>query len=163
MASRLLDPSRRGFLALAVTAAGVPHALRFMRARAGGVSVAAAVSPGAVTYRCLHGTEATFIEAVVRTLCPADHLTPDGVECGVAAAFDGLLAETPARDRVRIVRDLRVAALAWRRGSGAVDSAWAHYTVSPLLMRACFVESVYDRYDNRVFWKMFGRAGEASV
>jgi gluconate 2-dehydrogenase gamma chain len=44
------------------------------------------VSPAG--YAFFSAEEATFIEALVDTLCPADGLSPAGTECGLAAYFD---------------------------------------------------------------------------
>lgn len=181
MAPRVLDPSRRRFLTLAAAAMGTPQVIGFVRAGSGRARAAAMTAdavPAAGLYRCLDRTEAAFIEAIARTLCPADDLTPDGVDCGVAAAFDDVLARTPPSDRTRIARELRLAARAWRRESdrggeavsvrwindlfaGRIDVVrpeWAHRELSPILIHACFAEAVYDSYDNRVFWKMFAQA-----
>ena len=40
--------------------------------------------------------EAAFVEVVVNALCPADHLTPDGVTAGLAAAIDAQLSDESA-------------------------------------------------------------------
>ena len=188
MAPRALDTSRRRFLAVAAAAIGAPQAISLVRAGTGRALAATRVADAAHavgSYQHLDPAEGAFIEAIVRTMCPADHLTPDGVECGVVAALDRGLADSPASDRKRFARGLSVSARAWRRDSdrlgaaassqwvrdlfagrthGSVESAeWAHDVLSPMLLRACFAEPVYDRYDNRVFWKMFAQAGEISV
>jgi gluconate 2-dehydrogenase gamma chain len=53
-------------------------------------SVPAATSP--VGYQSFGPDEATFVEAFVNVLCPADHLTPNGVDCGLAVFIDRQLA-----------------------------------------------------------------------
>jgi gluconate 2-dehydrogenase gamma chain len=40
----------------------------------------------------LRPDEVAFTEAMVHVLCPADHLTPDGVTCGLAIFVDRQLA-----------------------------------------------------------------------
>ncbi len=48
--------------------------------------------PGPTTYLSLGPDEAAFIEALVNVLCPADELSPNGVDCGLAVYFDRQLA-----------------------------------------------------------------------
>jgi gluconate 2-dehydrogenase gamma chain len=43
-------------------------------------------------YRSLNPDEAAFTETMVNVLCPADHLTQDGVTCGLAIFVDRQLA-----------------------------------------------------------------------
>jgi len=43
-------------------------------------------------YQSFSADEAAFVEALVNVLCPADHLTPSGVECGLATFIDRQLA-----------------------------------------------------------------------
>jgi gluconate 2-dehydrogenase gamma chain len=43
-------------------------------------------------YQSLSPDEAAFVEALVNVMCPADHLTPNGVECGLATFIDRQLA-----------------------------------------------------------------------
>ncbi len=43
-------------------------------------------------YQSLSADEAAFVEAFVNVLCPADHLTPSGVDCGLAIFIDRQLA-----------------------------------------------------------------------
>jgi gluconate 2-dehydrogenase gamma chain len=52
---------------------------------------AAAASPPA-GYQSLSLDEAAFVEALVNVMCPADHLTPNGVDCGLAIYMDRQLA-----------------------------------------------------------------------
>lgn len=49
-------------------------------------------APAPAGYECLSADEASFVEALVNVLCPADHLTPDGVDCGLATFIDRQLA-----------------------------------------------------------------------
>jgi gluconate 2-dehydrogenase gamma chain len=56
-------------------------------------SAAAGRSAGPATdYRSLNKDEAAFTEALVNVLCPADHLTPNGRECGLARFLDRQLS-----------------------------------------------------------------------
>jgi gluconate 2-dehydrogenase gamma chain len=43
-------------------------------------------------YQSLGPDEAAFVEALVNVMCPADHLTPSGVDCGLAIFIDRQLA-----------------------------------------------------------------------
>jgi gluconate 2-dehydrogenase gamma chain len=43
-------------------------------------------------YQSLGPDEAGFVEAFVNAMCPADHLTPNGVDCGLATFIDRQLA-----------------------------------------------------------------------
>ena len=57
------------------------------------VPAAAAASPAVpVGYTFLKPSEAVFVEAVVTHMIPADELTPDGVELGIATFIDRALA-----------------------------------------------------------------------
>ncbi|HEY1542640.1 MAG TPA: gluconate 2-dehydrogenase subunit 3 family protein [Xanthobacteraceae bacterium] len=49
----------------------------------------AASLPG---YQSLGPEEAAFVETLVNVMCPADHLTPNGVDCGLALFIDRQLA-----------------------------------------------------------------------
>ena len=50
------------------------------------------VEPGAATYLSLGPDDAAFVEAMVNVMCPADRLTPSGVDCGLAVYIDRQLA-----------------------------------------------------------------------
>jgi gluconate 2-dehydrogenase gamma chain len=43
-------------------------------------------------YLSLGSDEASFVETLVTVMCPADHLTPNGVDCGLAVFIDRQLA-----------------------------------------------------------------------
>jgi gluconate 2-dehydrogenase gamma chain len=43
-------------------------------------------------YQFFSAEEAAFIEAMVTTMCPADDMTPNGVQCGLASFMDRQLA-----------------------------------------------------------------------
>jgi gluconate 2-dehydrogenase gamma chain len=82
-------PDRRGFLkGLGVVGAGSVVSIAPLDAAA--APQAAAAAPGAVSpgYTFLMPPEAAFIEAAVNQLIPADDLTPDGTDCGVAIFID---------------------------------------------------------------------------
>ena len=53
---------------------------------------AAPASAPASGYQSLGPDEAGFVEAMVNVMCPADHLTPSGVDCGLATYIDRQLA-----------------------------------------------------------------------
>jgi len=57
-----------------------------------GAAEAATEPPPASIYLALGPDEAAFVEALVNLLCPADELTPNGVDCGLAAFIDRQLA-----------------------------------------------------------------------
>jgi gluconate 2-dehydrogenase gamma chain len=55
----------------------------------------AAAAPTAASmqgYQSLGPEEAAFVETLVNVMCPADHLTPSGVDCGLALFIDRQLA-----------------------------------------------------------------------
>jgi gluconate 2-dehydrogenase gamma chain len=60
------------------------------------VSLAAAPAPQPAPlppgYESLGPKEAAFVEAMVNVMCPADALTPNGVDCGLATFIDRQLA-----------------------------------------------------------------------
>lgn len=91
-------PERRTFLqqavsivgavplvALAVPAPDEPHTAQETK-------VPAPVPTPAVAYESLSPDEASFIEALVNVMCPADEFTPNGVDCGLAVFIDRQLA-----------------------------------------------------------------------
>jgi len=45
-----------------------------------------------VGYQSFSPDEAAFVEALVNVMCPADNLTPNGVDCGLATFIDRQLA-----------------------------------------------------------------------
>jgi len=49
-------------------------------------------APGLAGYLSLGPDQAAFVEAMVNVMCPADHLTPNGVDCGLAFYIDRQLA-----------------------------------------------------------------------
>jgi gluconate 2-dehydrogenase gamma chain len=68
---------------------------RLASAASAKVAVLAANAPSvdaATDYRSLSPDEAVFTETMVNVLCPADHLTPNGVTCGLARLIDRQLA-----------------------------------------------------------------------
>jgi gluconate 2-dehydrogenase gamma chain len=52
----------------------------------------APVAPPAAGYALLGPDEAGFVEAFVNVMCPADNLTPNGVDCGLATFIDRQMA-----------------------------------------------------------------------
>ncbi len=61
-----------------------------------GATAAQATAPAAAAipagYQSLSLDEAAFVEALVNIMCPADHMTPNGVDCGLAVYMDRQLA-----------------------------------------------------------------------
>jgi hypothetical protein len=55
-------------------------------------------------YHTLAPDEAAFVEALVDVMCPADELTPSGVDCGLALGIDRLLASAWGRGEGRYLR-----------------------------------------------------------
>jgi len=97
---------RRGFLKGVAVAAANPLDRKLLLA-SGGLTAASAAQPTAALgaganepalaapeagYESLSPDEAGFVEAMVNVMCPADHLTPSGVDCGLAAYIDRQLA-----------------------------------------------------------------------
>ncbi|MSU47223.1 MAG: gluconate 2-dehydrogenase subunit 3 family protein [Lacunisphaera sp.] len=87
-------PSRREFLRHAALAAGltsVSTTLWGTEAAATPSQLPPVESP-ATGYLSLGPEEAAFVEAMINVLCPADELTPSGVDCGLAVFIDRQLA-----------------------------------------------------------------------
>jgi hypothetical protein len=164
-----MDRSRRGFLVGALAMIATPPA----------------IMAGQVEARDNRPPTQACLETILRVLCPADRRTPDGVDCGLAEALSRVVMACPEQERMRFESGLMEVAREWRRNgrdgratasprwvgdlfagrtSGGDQLAdWAHNTMLPLVLRACMSEQVYDSYDNRVFWKVFSLAGEASI
>ncbi len=93
------ESPRRRFLrqtaagAASAAALAVPQAAQAQAA--GGASAGASAKPGAAPaptgYRWLKPSEQGFVEALVNHMCPADNLTPNGVDMGLATYFDQAL------------------------------------------------------------------------
>lgn len=49
-------------------------------------------SAASIPYQSLSPEEASFVEALVNVMCPADELSPSGVDCGLATYIDRQLA-----------------------------------------------------------------------
>lgn len=174
--------SRRGFVRGAIALAG---ALPFAPAPAGAAAIA--VAPTAASgYRGLNASEAVCVEAIVNTLCPADALTSNGVESGLAAFIDAHLAgdidagtlahrelfttgiasidaASHARFGVGLDRLPFDQARQFLRevAAGRVDAAfplesWWADVLEPVLTQACFSGRVYDAVGSRMFVKLFG-------
>jgi len=99
----VVEPPRRQFLKGAIVVAAVaPFGIGGADAESSepaeatqpAVSIVSPPAPdiGPVGYAFFSAEEATFVEALVDTLCPADALTPSGTDCGIAAFFDRQLA-----------------------------------------------------------------------
>ncbi len=175
--------TRRGFLGSTLALAGT---VPFVAAEPiAGAVASVAIAPVRSRYLTLSDAEAAFTEAMVNALCPADHLTPDGVTSGLAGAIDAHLAS--GGDGVQGRRELFAAGVAAAEracaartgvplsGLDAADArrflqdvaagdlvadfpvtSWWADVVDPLLKQACFSGHVYDEYGSRMFWKMFG-------
>jgi gluconate 2-dehydrogenase gamma chain len=61
-------------------------------ALAGVSAEVAAQAQAPAGYASLGPEEAAFVEMLVNVMCPADHLTPNGVDCGLATFVDRQLA-----------------------------------------------------------------------
>lgn len=178
--------SRRGFLGGTFALAGaLPFAPALSEAASAAGTTAQAVAPIA-RYRSLTAAEAAFTEALVNTLCPADHLTPDGVSSGLADFIDAHLAgdvdaavhgqrelfkagvaaaDAACRHRFGISFD-RLAPADARQflremAAGEIHApfplaAWSSDVVDPLLKQACFSGPIYAAHGTRMFWKLFG-------
>jgi gluconate 2-dehydrogenase gamma chain len=59
---------------------------------AGAAPAAAAANSQDAAYQLFGQDEAAFVEALVNVMCPADALTPNGVDCGIATYIDRQLA-----------------------------------------------------------------------
>jgi gluconate 2-dehydrogenase gamma chain len=96
---------RRGFLrqvaavtgslpfAQGLTATAVASAAVSAQADTAPVGAPVAAAPGPLPgYACFSQDEAAFVETIVTIMCPADELTPNGVDCGLAVYIDRQLA-----------------------------------------------------------------------
>jgi gluconate 2-dehydrogenase gamma chain len=87
---------RREFLLQAASAVGsgalLPVAVAAATSAAPPPAADASLPPATTPYQSLSPDEATFIEALVNVMCPADEYTPNGVECGLATYIDLQLA-----------------------------------------------------------------------
>src|SRR5690348_9612044 len=98
MSEQAKASQRRVFLmqvagASGVLAVGVPISLVPTGSALGADAGASAAQVAPVDeipagYASLSPDEATFVEAVVNVMCPADGLTPSGVDCGLATYID---------------------------------------------------------------------------
>src|ERR671915_96078 len=77
---------RRIFLKQVASASGV------LAIGVAGAAKAALAADPPVGYQSLSPEEGAFTEALVNVMCPADGLTPSGVDCGLASFFDRQLA-----------------------------------------------------------------------
>ncbi|MBL9207467.1 MAG: gluconate 2-dehydrogenase subunit 3 family protein [Opitutaceae bacterium] len=81
---------RRAFFRTAVLAAGAATLNPTPSQGAPGDATPAPAAP--VGYLCFSPDEAAFVEALVEVMCPADDLTPGGIDCGLAYFMDRQLA-----------------------------------------------------------------------
>jgi len=175
------EVTRRGFIRSTVGCVG---AVSFVAVPPSLSADSAAASVTQVGYRFLSPPEAAFTESMVNVLCPADALTPDGSTVGLSRAIDLLVAgdQDAARGRGALYRHGVAAAdeasvrrygvpcfqlgraaavqffgdIARGENLGAFPfAAWYSDVVMPLVTKACFMDPIYARYDNRVFWKVF--------
>ena len=84
-------PTRRGFLKRTFVLAGSVSIASGPVFASAGVEGRTADEP-VPGYHALDTDEASFVETMVNTLCPADHLTADGVSSGLASFIDRRLA-----------------------------------------------------------------------
>jgi gluconate 2-dehydrogenase gamma chain len=100
MASERTFPGRRDVLkGLATGAGAAPLSPIFFGGSAAAKETGAdSTSPSVGTrdasegYQSFGPREAAFVEALVNVMCPADDMTPNGVDCGLAVYFDRQLA-----------------------------------------------------------------------
>jgi gluconate 2-dehydrogenase gamma chain len=101
---------RRGFLKAVAIATGASPLERNLFAAASAVTAAGITQPGSAHaagaasataselpapsagYESFSPDEAGFVEAMVDIMCPPDHLTPSGTDCGLATYIDRQLA-----------------------------------------------------------------------
>ncbi len=114
--------NRRGFLRQVATLASVaPVGARLFGTASVAVSaatpaaIAHAADPAPVAapftgYQFLAPDEATFVEAMVNVMCPADQYTPNGVDCGLANYIDRQLSGAFGQGEGRYMRG------PWKRG-----------------------------------------------
>ena len=88
------SPDRRGLLKSIAGAGAVVPMLGAVSAEAQPAPPAKApvAPPPPAGYQSLGPDEAAFTEAMVNVMCPADHLTPNGTDCGLATFIDRQLA-----------------------------------------------------------------------
>jgi hypothetical protein len=137
--------ARRDVLKQFVTVAGTaqlsPGLIATVGASAAVAAAQAAPSPAAATataipagYQSLSLDEAAFVEALVNVMCPADHLTPNGVDCGLAIYMDRQLAlravrqgrEHQGRTQTRRQSVRGAAARRLSPAAAGADAGWAH-------------------------------------
>ena len=89
--SPVSQPTRRQFMMrVAGAAAAIPLVPHLANAAEAAPPPPAAPLPAG--YESLGPDEAAFVEAMVNVMCPADALTPNGVDCGLAIFIDRQLA-----------------------------------------------------------------------
>jgi gluconate 2-dehydrogenase gamma chain len=85
---------RRAFLTTTVGLAGVGALLPAALSSGAPVTAQSNAAPNeaAPPYQSLGPDEATFVEALVNVMCPADEHSPNGADCGLATYIDRQLA-----------------------------------------------------------------------
>jgi gluconate 2-dehydrogenase gamma chain len=107
--------SRRIFLKQVAGASGALSVGRPLAMLPAGVALGAASADAAAQpalpavavpagYASLSPDEAAFVEAMVNVMCPADGLTPNGVDCGLATYIDRQLAGPFGKGQGRYMR-----------------------------------------------------------
>src|SRR5271155_263623 len=94
MAEQEKDSPRRTFLIRVASVAGASSLAAIAPAASAAASASATPSDAAdfPPYLSLSPDEASFIEALVNLMCPADEYSPNGVDCGLATYIDRQLA-----------------------------------------------------------------------
>lgn len=117
------DESRRRCLKQAATLAGTAPLASALGAAVGAATAAAvslsahaqgavdasnpeAAPSGAKGYQSSSPDEAAFVEALVNVMCPANELTPNGVDCGLATFIDRQLAGGYRAGAARVMKDV---------------------------------------------------------
>jgi gluconate 2-dehydrogenase gamma chain len=101
MDDRAVGPKRRRFLkSVASATTAMPFAPVLAAGAAATTTSTARAAPATAPtktapvlgYTCFSQDEAAFVETMVNVMCPADELTPSGVDCGLATYIDRQLA-----------------------------------------------------------------------
>src|SRR6267378_2835392 len=155
--------SRRIFLKQVAGASGALAAV----VTAGAAAAAPAIETPA-GYESLSPEEAAFVEAMVNVMCPADNLTPNGVDCGIAEYIDRQLTrgfgkrfeELASAEGDAFLQDVA----AGKTPNTKVPLAqWFNGLVYPLFTQACFADPIYGGNHGKVFWKLIGYPGLPAV
>ncbi len=160
--------------ALAVAAPGI--------ASAADATPAAPAQPGLVGYQSFGPDEAAFVETLVNIMCPADSLTPNGVDCGLATYgyqlpltpeqfFKTGVAAAKAACTTKLgkgfdeLSEAEANAFLTDVAGGKYDdprvplAEWFNELVYPLFTQACFADPLYGGNRGKAFWKLIGYPG----